>query len=229
MSRAPSSTFLELMDEPVRGRSRVLLALLVIPLVVSFAFPLWEISMTAPQYPKGLYLDIYAHRLSAGHDGADLDEINTLNHYIGMHKITRDELRDLEWIPAALGVLALLALRVAAVGNVRSLVDAAVLTVYVSAFAFGRFVYMLYTFGHHLDPTAPVRMDPFMPVVLGTKQVANFTTHSFPMLGSLFMGMFAGGLALVTIGHLYIGWKRSRAGARLGAAEASVAGKLATA
>jgi hypothetical protein len=211
MMRPPSSTFLEFMDEPVRRWSRVLLVVLIIPLLVSFAFPLWRISMYAPQYPKGIFLDIYAHRLAAGHDGADLDEINTLNHYIGMHKITRDELRDLEWIPAALGVLGLLALRVAAVGNVRALVDAAVLTAYVSLFAFGRFVYMLYDFGHHLDPTAPVRMDPFMPVVLGAKQVANFTTYSFPMLGSLFMGLFAGGLTLITIGHLYVGWKRSRA------------------
>ncbi len=208
MAKPPSETFLEFMDEPVRGIPRIALVILVIPLLISFMWPLWRISMVAPQYPRGLSLDVYASHMESGHEGLDLPEINELNHYIGMHKITSDELRDLEWIPFALGGLALLTLRVAAVGNVRALVDTAVLTAYVSLFAFGRFVYMLYDFGHHLDPTAAVKIDPFMPVVFGSKKLANFTTYSFPQLGSLFMGIFAGGLVLITLGHLYVGWRR---------------------
>ena len=52
-------------------------------------------------------------------------------------------------------------------------------------FAFGRFVYQLYLYGHDLSPEAPVKIKPFTPVILGTKDVANFTTHSFPQLGSI--------------------------------------------
>ena len=57
-----------------------------------------------------------------------------------------------------IGALAIIALRVAAIGNVSALVDVVVMTTYVSCFAFRRFVYTLYIFGHHLRPDAPVKV-----------------------------------------------------------------------
>jgi hypothetical protein len=140
-------------------------------------------------------MDVYSYRLDGGHGGHDLQEINSLNHYIGMQPIERGSFADLDWLPFALGLLGLLTLRAAVIGSVRNLVDLLVITSYVTAFAFARFVYQLYVFGHELDPRAAVTIAPFMPVVLGTKQVANFTTHSFPHWGTLFMGIFAIGRA----------------------------------
>jgi hypothetical protein len=137
------------LGRPLAGRARALLALLVLPLALSFTQPLWRISMEAPQYPGGLYLDVHASTVKGGNGGQHLQEINTLNHYIGMRPLDASAFRDTLWIPFALVVLLLLTLRVAAVGNLRSLVDLVVLTAYVSLFAFGRFVYMLYSFGHH--------------------------------------------------------------------------------
>src|SRR5687767_14669742 len=92
-------------------------------LVLAFFHPPWRISMEAPQYPNGLYLDIWAYTIEGGNDGQHLAEINNLNHYIGMHTIDRAEFADLDWLPFALGILILLTLRVAVVGNVRSLID----------------------------------------------------------------------------------------------------------
>ena len=43
--------------------------------------------MFAPQYPDGLRLDIYSHKLEGGSSGQDVKEINVLNHYIGMHDL----------------------------------------------------------------------------------------------------------------------------------------------
>ena len=63
--------FYEFVQKPVRLRTRLLLALLAIPLVLSFTAPLWNISMIAPQYPKGLELEIYAHKVEGGRDGAE--------------------------------------------------------------------------------------------------------------------------------------------------------------
>jgi hypothetical protein len=197
--------FYAFLSRPLFLRGRVLLALLVVPLALSFSAPLWRIAMYAPQYPGGLTMDIYAYQLVSGHDGQDLHEINTLNHYIGMQHIDREALADLDWIPFALGALVILSLRVAAVGDVRALVDLAVITLYVSAFSFARFAYRLYSFGHHLSPQAPVKVKPFMPVLLGTKQVANFDTHSYPQLGSLFMGLFVLGVLGLTAWHLWAG------------------------
>ena len=100
----PLARFYEFLDRPLTGVGRILLALAVIPLLLSFSEPLWRIRMEAPQYPHGLTLDIYSHNLEGGNHGQHIQEINTLNHYIGMHKIDRGELSDLDWIPFALGL-----------------------------------------------------------------------------------------------------------------------------
>jgi copper chaperone NosL len=207
--KQPFTRFYQFLDQPMFPAARILLALLVIPLVLALLSPLWRISMEAPQYPDGLNLDIYAYKLEAGNDGHDLKEINVLNHYIGMRPIDRTALSDLDWIPFALGALVLLGLRVAAIGNVRSLLDLLVLTSYVSLFSFGRFAYRLYVFGHDLDPDAPMNVKPFMPALLGTKQIANFVTHSLPRTGSLWMALFVLGVAGLTLWHLIAGRRRA--------------------
>lgn len=205
----PLERFYEFVQRPVRMRSRLLLALLVVPLVLSFTAPLWNISMVAPQYPQGLQIDIYAHKVEGGRDGGDIREINTLNHYIGMSPIDRAALSDLDWIPFAIGVLVILTLRVAAIGDIRSLIDLAVITFYFSLFSLGRFVYRLYVLGHNLDPHAPVNVAPFMPAVFGTKQIANFTVTSLPRLATGYMAIFAIGVAAVTLWHLVVGRRES--------------------
>jgi hypothetical protein len=46
-----------------------------------------------------------------------------------------------------------------------------------------------------------------MPAVVGSKQIANFTTHSFPMLGSYLLACFALGVAAVLVWQLLAGRK----------------------
>ncbi len=198
-------SFYAFLAKPLKPRARVLLALLVVPLALSFTQPLWRISMEAPQYPAGLYMDIFAWTVEGGNGGQHLQEINVLNHYIGMHTLDREAMSDLDWLPFALGAMFIFALRVAAIGNVSALVDLVVMTTYVSAFAFARFVYKLYIFGHHLKPDAPVKVPGFMPAVLGSKQIANFTTHSWPQAGSYFLTVFVVGIVAVLVWHLVSG------------------------
>ncbi|MBZ0251882.1 MAG: hypothetical protein K8I02_00965, partial [Candidatus Methylomirabilis sp.] len=146
--KEPLDKFYEFLGRPIRMGARPILLLLTVPLALSFLFPLWNISMIAPQYPRGLTLDIYLHKVEGGNNGHDIAEINTLNHYIGMEPINRAALTDLDWLPFAMGFLAIIALRCAAIGNVRILIDLLVLSGYVSAFALGRFVYKLWVLGH---------------------------------------------------------------------------------
>jgi hypothetical protein len=190
------------LSRPLVFRSRVLLGLLVVPLALAFSAPLWNIHLVAPQYPAGLDLDIYAHTVEG-----DIQEVNTLNHYIGMARIDRASLTDLDWIPFALGILFVLTLRVASIGDNRSLVDLVVLFLYFSLFSLGRFYFKMYVFGHNLDPAAPFQVEPFTPAVLGTRQIANFTTSAWPSLGSLWIGCYGLGLLAVLAWNL-------RAGAR---------------
>jgi copper chaperone NosL len=199
--------FYDFLDRPIKKPARILLALLVIPLALSYTAPLWNIHLKASQYPRGLDMDVYSYKLEGGHGGKDIPEINTLNHYIGMRKIDPATFPDLDWLPFALGLLGILALRTAAIGNVRTLVDLSVISAYVSLFAFGRFYYMMHSFGHNLNPDAPFKIPPFTPVIFGTRQVANFTTSSYPRLGSYYVGAFVIGLGLILIWHLVSGRK----------------------
>lgn len=203
--RAPFTAFYEFLGRPILPLARVVLVALIVPLVLSFAMPLWNISMRAPQYPNGLSLDIYLYKLEGGHDGQDIAEINTLNHYIGMAAIDREQLSDLGWLPFAIGFLAIVTLRCAVIGDVRILVDLLVLAGYVSLFSLGRFVYRLYLLGHNLDPRAPMHVEGFTPAIFGTKQVANFTITSLPRGATVMIGAFVAGVAVVTLWHLVRG------------------------
>lgn len=191
---------------PLQRRTRLILLLLIVPILLSYWMPLWTIRLKAPQYPNGLQVDIYSYKIVGGHNGQDINEINELNHYIGMRKLARSEFTDLDWIPFVLGILVLLTLRQAVLGDLRGLIDLVVLTGYVSAFAFARYVLQLYLFGHNLDPSAPVKIPPFMPVVIGRKQLANFTTYGLPNGGTFLMAIFAIGITTLTV----IEWRRLR-------------------
>ncbi len=204
-TEVPIDKFYSYMDQPLRFWSRFVIVGLVAFIPLGFTSPLWRISMDAPQYPDGLYMDIHAHKIEGGNDGQHIQEINTLNHYIGMPPIVPADFADLDWMPFALGILALLALRTATIGNVRSLVDLCVLVFYILGFMGARFVYKLYVYGHDLDPEAPFTVEPFMPVVLGTKQIANFTTHSLPQEGAVYVSIFALGVAFLMVYHLVMG------------------------
>ena len=179
-----------LLDRPVAGRGRWLVLVAVLVLLAGAALPLWRISLVAPQYAEGLTLDMYAYQIVAGNGGQDLAEINTLNHYIGMKPIAQADFLEMKVLPFAIGVFALLGLRAAAIGRLGSLVDLAVLFVYFGAFSLASFAYRLYSYGHHLDPRAPMTIEPFMPVVIGSQQIANFVQTSVPLAGALCMGVF---------------------------------------
>jgi hypothetical protein len=179
-----------ILDRPVSLTGRVLLVAAIALLLVGAALPLWRISLVAPQYSEGLTLDMYAYQIVAGNNGQDLAEINTLNHYIGMRPIVQADFLEMKVLPFAVGMFALLGLRAIVVGRIITLVDLAVLFSYFGAFSLGSFVYRLYSYGHHLDPHAPMKMKPFMPVVIGSQQIANFVQTSVPLSGTLCMTAF---------------------------------------
>jgi copper chaperone NosL len=195
------------LDRPVSPAGRVLLLLAVVVLLAGGTLPLWRISLVAPQYAEGLTLDMYAYQIVAGNRGQDLAEINTLNHYIGMKPIVEADFLEMKVLPFAIGAFALLALRAAAVGRILTLIDLTVLFTYFGAFSLGSFAYRLYSYGHHLDPRAPMKIEPFMPVVMGSQQIANFVQTSLPLAGTLLMSAFL----LLLLAALWLSVRQARA------------------
>ncbi len=200
--------FQRFLDGQIPFGTRILLALMIIPIAIAIFAPLWNIHMLAPQYPEGLDLNIWTWKVEGG-EPHHIDEINTLNHYIGMSAIDEALLKDLDWIPFTLGLLGILVLRVAVIGTLRMLVDVAVISTYLSLFLMWRFWWHLYELGHNLDPKAPVNVEPFMPAYLGTKQIANFTITSTPRIGAIAMMVAVGTVVLTTVWLLWKGRRDS--------------------
>ncbi|MBU3666607.1 MAG: hypothetical protein FGM15_12140 [Chthoniobacterales bacterium] len=170
---------------PLNLTSRLLLVAAAAAIIASFFFPLWRMHLFAPQYEEGLSLYIYSHKIQGGGiDGADLNEINTLNHYIGMKPLRQADFFEMQWMPFVFGLIILLLLRAAVFGQMANVVDVFTLFSYFGVFSIGAFYYRLYIYGHQLDPEAPMKIKPFTPLLIGTKQIANFTEHSYPQFAA---------------------------------------------
>jgi len=43
----------------------------------------------------------------------------------------------------------------------------------------GDFIFRMHQFGHRLDPNAAIDMEPFMPTIMGTGKIAQFTSTAY--------------------------------------------------
>jgi hypothetical protein len=191
---------------PLGLRSRALLVVAAGLLAAVFVFPLWDLTMFAPQYPDGLRMRIHSHKLEGGNDGRDLTEINVLNHYIGMKDLVTDDFTEFKWLPFVVGTLALLFLRAAVHGTMSQVVDVVVLYSYFSAFSLWSFAYKMYSYGHTLAPTAAVKVEPFMPPLFGYKQLANFEVYSYPAAAAYALAL----VVPVLLAAMLLAWRGAR-------------------
>ena len=188
------------MPTPVPPLSRLLTAVAAVLLLGVFAFPIWRIDLEAPQYPEGIGMLIRVNTVE-GIKPNDLANINGLNHYIGMKAIEPDAIPELRYMPWIVGALAAAGLAAAAVGRRAPLV--AWLGAFLAAGLVGLadFWKWGYDYGHDLDPNAIIKIPDmsYQPPLLGSKQLLNFTAHSWPDAGGVLAGLaFAlGVLALV--------------------------------
>jgi hypothetical protein len=176
--------------KPLNLTSRLILLVGVAALMASYWWPLWRIQLIAPQYAEGLTLDIHSWRILAGHDGQDIHEINNLNHYIGMKPLAEADFFEMKWMPFIVGAFVIYTLRAAVFGMMRYVVDLFVLFSYFGAFSLGSFYYRMWSYGHQLDPKAPMHIKPFTPLIFGKQQIANFTQSSLPQLATYLLAAY---------------------------------------
>ncbi len=182
-------------------RGRVLIGLAALVLIPMYFVPLWTVSLAAPQYPEGLGMRIWLDAIT-GIKPNDLDNINNLNHYIGMKRIEPDAIPELRFMPAVVGGLIALGVAAAAAGRRR------LTRLWVGAFAVLALVGLVdfyrweYDYGHNLDLENAIIKIPgmsYQPPLIGTKQLLNFRATSLPATGAIlaFISMGLGVAALV--------------------------------
>ncbi|MGV3532103.1 MAG: hypothetical protein ACO1QR_07005 [Chthoniobacteraceae bacterium] len=198
-------TEFKFLAKPLNLTSRILLLIGVGLLMASYWFPLWQIHLTAPQYAEGLKLDIHSWRIVAGNNGQDIVEINNLNHYIGMKPLHQADFFEMKWMPFIIGGFVIFTLRAAVFGMMRYVIDLFTMFSYFGVFSLGSFVYRMWEYGHNLDPKAPVKVEPFMPVIFGTQQIANFEQSSLPQLATYLLF----GYVLCLIGAVWFSRKET--------------------
>ena len=171
--------------------ARVLTALAALLMFGAFAFPLWHIRLIAPQYPEGLGLLIHINTVR-GVSPTDLNNINSLNHYIGMKAIDPDAIPVLRIMPWVLGVLATAGLAVAAAGRRRLLILWMSGFLALAASGMVEFWKWEHDYGHNLDLENAIIKVPgmtYQPPLIGSKQLLNFTAISLPATGAILIGL----------------------------------------
>jgi len=168
----------------MQPRTRLALAAAALLLGVAYVAPLWHIGLDAPQYPEGLGMYIWIDTIT-GQKPNDLQSINGLNHYIGMKEIVPTSIPELRLMPWIIGILIVSGLAGAAAGRRSWLYSWTVAFALVGVAGLVDFWYWGYNYGHDLDPTAAIKIPGFsyQPPLIGTKQLLNFTAHSWPAAG----------------------------------------------
>ncbi len=170
-----------------------------ISLMLMFAFPLWRITLEAPQYPKGLSMYIWVNNIT-GSEPSTLQNINIMNHYIGMKPIEPESIPELQFMQYIIIALSGLALILIAINKWQVNLIWLIILLVAGGLAIYDFYLWEYDYGHNLDPHAAIKIEgmAYQPPLIGKKIILNFTAISMPQMGSIFMtlSMISGGFAV---------------------------------
>jgi hypothetical protein len=168
----------------------ILMGVAAFCLIISIFLPYWNMTLEAPQYPKGLHIQTYVNRLEG-----DVAEIDGLNHYIGMRPLAEAAQLERSLSFVLIGVTALLVVAAIFIHSKWSALLALPALLYPFFFLADMY-YWLRTFGQNLDPTAALSsyIEPFVPTVLGEGLIGQFKT-----IASLGIGFYLAILASILI------------------------------
>ena len=184
-------------------------------LAAAFFSPIWWVSLKAPNYPPETFPDgvRIVFQFNGVKNGCQLrqskeveedepldcvHEMNTINHYIGMHPIAdgaKYEIAAAPYLFAAVDLMLLAFLFYS--GPFWWLLALPAIMVPIGFVV--DYSGWLWYYGHTLSPMGAFTVKPFMPTVFGEGKVAQFSTYSYPDygFGMLLVASFAVLLALL--------------------------------
>ncbi|MFD1616218.1 hypothetical protein [Gelatiniphilus marinus] len=182
-----------------------------------FKFPLWNIMLGAPQYPEPLGMNIYINGIK-GVSEFDLQNIDGLNHYIGMKTIPKpEEMWEFSVFPKVILGMVILGVIIGFLGyfnklNYKFFLGWFLLMSVLGVLGMYDFNNWLIDYGSNLDPNAIIKVTnpdgtpmSYKPPLFGFQKLLNFDVTSLPHTGGylMFVGMF------LTLAAFWLGRKAS--------------------
>ncbi len=170
---------------------RILMLISGLLLIGLFIFPMWRITLIAPQYPEGITMFIYINKLG-GDTPSTIQNINILNHYIGMKFIEPDSIPELKYFPYIVYGFIAMSFLFAWLNKAKLFLFWGALLILVSCLGIYDFYLWEYDYGHNLSENAPIKIPgaSFQPPLFGIKEIINFTAISLPHISGV-MAAFA--------------------------------------
>lgn len=173
-------------------KSKIIMLIAALLPLGLFFFPLWKITLEAPQYPTPLGMYIHINDFSDANP-FDIKNINLMNHYVGM-KYIPEAIPEFKIFPAGILITSAIGLLIGFFGNYKWFLGWFILMIVLSIAGLYDFYLWEHDYGHNLDPKAILKFTNadgsqmgFQPPFLGSKDILNFKAHSYPRLGALFL------------------------------------------
>jgi copper chaperone NosL len=177
------------MKNMVRKSGLIFLLAVLLPLML-FVFPMWRITLSAPQYPGGITMYIWISQIT-GETESTIQNINILNHYIGMKFIEPDSIPELTYFPYVIMAMVGLGLIGWFTGNRKVFLTWTIILLILGILGMYDFYLWMYDYGHNLDPKAPIKVEgmSYQPPLIGSKWLLNFKADSWPHIGGIALGI----------------------------------------
>lgn len=178
-----------------------------------FKFPLWNIMLGAPQYPDPLGMNIFIQGIE-GNEEFDIQNIDGLNHYIGMKTIPKvEEMWEFDVFPKVIAFMVALGVLIGVLGffgkvSYKWFLGWFILMSVLGALGMYDFNLWLIDYGTDLDPKAIMAYTQpdgtpmsYKPPLIGYQKMLNFDVDSWPATGAymIFIGM------LLTLVAFFVG------------------------
>jgi hypothetical protein len=197
-------------------KSKVLMIVASLLLLTLFIFPLWKITLLAPQYPEPLGLNIHITHLSDGNQFNDVNNIDLLNHYIGMAHLPTEinvkkgvvePFKEFTIFPIVIVIMTVFGVLFGFIGKRNLYLTWISILIILGVAGMYDFYLWLFHYGHNLNPNAILKItdiktgEPmgYEPPFFGYKKLLNFEVYSYPAIGAYFIivGMGIASLAYI--------------------------------
>ena len=187
-------------------------------LIGLYVFPLWNIMLGAPQYPEPLGMNIHIDGIQ-GASEFDIQNIDGLNHYIGMRHLPKaEDMWEFSTFPLVIGGMVALGVLIGLLGffgkvSYKWFLGWFVLMSILGVLGMYDFNAWMVDYGTNLDPNAIMKLTnldgtpmSYKPPLFGYAKMLNFDVTSLPHTGAymMFVGM------MLTVVAFFIGkraWK----------------------